>query len=182
MSVIVLLAAGASRRTSQMKQLYRIQNEYLINKQIADLKGYGYDVVVILGHRAEEIASIINQEVQILYNTQYKKGMFSSIQLAFKTLNEERLVFCHIDRPIVEKEIFERLLTSKAPVATTQYQGKKAPPVMIQSSMRDNLLNSSALRLDAWVLGSKEVEHIEVDDQRVHFNANTDETLRRYFD
>ena len=52
---------------------------------------------------------------------------------------------------------------------------------MIQSSMRQLLLNSDAQRLDDWIESTQKAEHIEVDDERVLFNANTDEKLRRYF-
>ena len=41
---VVLLAAGKSSRTSVMKQLYPIKGEYLINRQIRKLRGYGYNV------------------------------------------------------------------------------------------------------------------------------------------
>ncbi len=181
MSIIVLLAAGESSRTSGMKQLYRVDNQYLINKQIKILKSYGYDVAVVLGHNSEKILSIIDEDVRVVLNENYKEGMFSSVKTAFKTLNTDRLIFCHIDRPMVDKELFEALINSKDSITTAYYNGKKAPPIMIKSSMKESLLSSTHTRLDHWIQSTNRASHICVNDERVHFNANTDEELRRYF-
>jgi molybdenum cofactor cytidylyltransferase len=181
MSIIVLLAAGKSTRTSQMKQLYISDGEYLINKQINILLSYGYEVAVVLGHRYEEIKSILNQNIKILYNDKYELGMFSSVKKAFEELEADRLLFCHIDRPIVSKEIFEKLIRSESEIATTFFNSKKAPPIMIKYSMKKELLDSKHTRLDYWIENTKRALYIEVDDERVHYNANSDEKLKRYF-
>ena len=101
MNIVVLLAAGESSRTSTMKQLYRVNNDYLINRQIDIVQSYGYKVVVVLGHNYEKIKSILDRDVQTIRNYHYEEGMFSSIKAAFKSLKADRLIFCHIDRPMV---------------------------------------------------------------------------------
>ncbi len=108
--------------------------------------------------------------------------MFSSVKVAFKTLDADRLIFCHIDRPIAKKDTFEILIKTQSEIATASHKGKKAPPIMIQSSMKKELLESPLKRLDYWIQSTKKAKHIEVDDSKIHHNANTDEELRRYFD
>jgi len=98
---VVLLAAGRSSRSSVMKQLYPVMGEYLINHQIRKLRAYGYDVAVVLGHAYEKIRSVLNENVTIIHNEHYEEGMFSSVKSAFKALDDEQLIFCHIDRPTV---------------------------------------------------------------------------------
>ena len=181
MSIVVLLAAGESSRTSDMKQLYIVDGEYLINHQIKKVLSYAYEVAVILGHEYEKLSSILDKRVKIIQNFNYKDGMFSSVKTAFKSLESNRLIFCHIDRPIPNKEVFELLLKSDSEIATAFYNNKKAPPIMIQSSMKEELLSSDINRLDYWIESTKKVSYIKVDDERVHFNANTDEELGRYF-
>ena len=178
---VVLLAAGKSSRTSVMKQLYPVKDEYLINIQIGILHTYGFDVAVILGHEYEKIRSILDNSVTIVHNKDYEEGMFSSVKKAFKELDEEQLIFCHIDRPIPDLAVFEALLQSDKAIAVAFYQGEKAPPIRIKSSMKKQLLNSDLERLDYWIAEEDDVAYVEVDDPKVHYNANTDEKLKKYF-
>lgn len=179
---VVLLAAGKSSRTSIMKQLYSVKDEYLINVQIRTLQTYGFDVAVVLGHEYERIRTILDNSVTIVYNENYEAGMFSSVKKAFEVLDEEQLIFCHIDRPIPDLAVFEALLQSDKAIAVAFYQGEKAPPICIKSSMKMQLLNSDLERLDHWIAAENDVAYVEVDDPKVHYNANTDEALKRYFD
>ena len=182
MITIVLLAAGRSSRTSMMKQLYPINGEYLINVQIRTLQTYGFDVAVVLGHEYEKIRTVLDNSVTIVHNENYEEGMFSSVKKAFKELNAELLLFCHIDRPIPDLAVFEALLQSDKAIAVAFYQGEKAPPIRIKSSMKKQLLNSDSERLDHWIAEENDVAYVEIDDPKVHYNANTDEALKRYFD
>ena len=178
---VVLLAAGKSSRTSVLKQLYPVKGEYLINVQIRTLQTYGFDVSVVLGHEYEKIRTILDPDVTIVQNENYEEGMFSSVKKAFKELNAEQLIFCHIDRPIPDLGVFEALLQSDKAIAVAFYQGKKAPPIRIRASMKNRLLDSNLERLDYWIAAEDDVDYVEVDDPKVHYNANTDETLKKYF-
>ena len=181
MNIVVLLAAGESSRATGLKQLYKVAGEYLINRQIEQILSYGYEVVVVLGYASQQIASCINKDVKTIENSNYHEGMFSSVKRAFELLDSKRLIFCHIDRPLAKKELFEKLLKTESPIATASYQGKNAPPIMIQYSMKEALLASKATRLDWWIESTKKVVRFESDDARLLHNANTDEELRRYF-
>jgi molybdenum cofactor cytidylyltransferase len=177
----VLLAAGRSSRTSVMKQLYPVKGEFLINVQIAALHAYGFDVAVVLGHEYERIRTVLDDGVTIVYNENYEEGMFSSVKKAFKELDKEQLVFCHIDRPIPDLAVFEALLQSDKAIAVAFYHGEKAPPIRIRSSMKKQLLSSGLDRLDHWIAAADDVAYVEVDDMKVHYNANTDVKLKKYF-
>ena len=178
---VVLLAAGKSSRTSILKQLYPVNDEYLINVQIGTLQSYGFDVAVVLGYEYKRIHTILDNSVTIVHNEHYEEGMFSSVKMAFKVLNDEQLVFCHVDRPIPDLAVFEALLQSDNAIAVAFYQGEKAPPIRIKSSMKKRLLGSDLERLDYWISEEDDVDYVEVDDPKVHYNANTDETLKKYF-
>jgi len=178
---VVLLAAGKSSRTSIMKQLYSVKGEYLINVQIRILRAYGFDVAVVLGHAYEKIRSILDSDVTVVHNENYEEGMFSSVKEAFKVLHDDQLVFCHIDRPVADLAVFVALMRSESSIAVASYQEKKAPPIRISSSMKKQLLNSDLARLDHWITTAEDVAYVKVNDPKVHYNANTDEALKRYF-
>lgn len=179
---VVLLAAGKSSRTSSLKQLYEVNGEYLINVQIRRLQSYGFNVAVVLGYEYNKIRTIVNDSVTIVHNEQYEKGMFSSVKTAMRTLNDEQIIFCHVDRPIPNLAVFNALLESDSPIAVAFYHGKKTPPIRIEPSMKMRLLNSDLERLDHWINAQNDVAYVEVNDPKVHYNANTDETLKKYFD
>lgn len=179
--IVVLLGAGRSSRTTNMKQLYKIDGEYLINIQIKKLLFYGYKVAVVLGHNYHSIVDVLDEVVVVLHNENYEDGMFSSVKKAVEELQEDTLIFCHIDRPIADKEVFEKLLKSNSQVAVTYLHQKKAPPIMIKSTMKNSLLSSKHKRLDYWIEECKDLQLLHVEDEKVHFNANNDEELRKYF-
>lgn len=178
---VVLLAAGKSSRTSVLKQLYPVNGEYLINKQIGLLHSYGFDIAVVLGYEYEKIQTILDNRVTIVHNEDYEEGMFSSVKMAFKALNDDQLLFCHVDRPIPDLAVFKALLQSDKAIAVAFYEGEKAPPIRIESSMKKRLLDSDLERLDYWIAAEDDVDYVEVYDPKVHYNANTDETLKKYF-
>ncbi|WP_345969935.1 NTP transferase domain-containing protein [Sulfurimonas sp. HSL1-6] len=178
---VVLLAAGKSSRSSVMKPLYRVDGEYLINRQIRQLRSYGYDVAVVLGHAFDQIGAALPEGVRVIRNEAYGEGMFSSVKKAFETLDAPELYFCQVDRPVPDKGVFEALSRSKSPVATAFFEGHRAPPQRISAVMKSDLLASDVGRLDAWIEATGIAEAVAVDDPKVALNANTDEELRRIF-
>lgn len=180
--MVVLLAGGKSTRTTKMKQLYMVDADYLINLQIKKLLGYGFKVAVVLGFNFNKLKNIIDEDVVILENKNYEDGMFSSVKVACKELDVNSLLFCHIDRPIADKEVFDLLLDVDSDVAVAYKNYKKAPPIFIKSKMFNDLIESDFKRLDYWVESINSLTLVDVIDEKVHFNANTDLELKRYFD
>ena len=178
---VVLLAAGRSSRTSVMKPLYRVDGEYLINRQIRQLRSYGYEVAVVLGHAYERITAVLPDGVKVVRNEAYGEGMFSSIKRAFEVLDAPELYFCQVDRPVPDKRVFEALARSESPVATAFFGGHRTPPQRISAAMKSDLLASDAGRLDVWIEATGIAEAVAVDDPKVALNANTDEQLGRIF-
>jgi len=181
MTKVVLLAAGKSTRTTNMKQLHKVGDEYLINIQIKKLLSYGFKVVVVLGHRYDELLTLVDKSVEVVKNENYEKGMFSSVQTVFQKCEATQFLFCHTDRPIANKEVFDALINTKSDVAVAFCCEKKAPPIMMKNVVKQQILNSKQPRLDYWIAEFKEVAFVEVEDEKVHFNANSDEELKKYF-
>ena len=178
---VILLAGGKSQRTSGLKQLYVVEGEYLINRQIHALQGYSFNVSVVLGYKAQEIEKVLEHGVGVIVNEAYEKGMFSSVKKALSVLEGDIFLFCHVDRPVPEYAVFEALLQSKKAIAVAFCKGKKAPPVLIRATVKKDLIASDLKRLDAWIESKEEVAYVAVEDMKIHCNANTDEALKRCF-
>jgi CTP:molybdopterin cytidylyltransferase MocA len=114
----------------------------------ADLAG----VTVVLGHRAADIAAVLQGlPVQLLYNPQYQHGMTTSIQAALRDITPipEAYMLALVDQPHLHLEIVQQLLatfahTRKGLVIPT-YAGKRGHPIILSAAYRQDVL---ALDLD----------------------------------
>ncbi len=85
----VLLAAGASRRLGQPKQLVRYHGKPLIIHAIDEIKKSKLnDIKVVLGCMADIIEPLIPSDVRIVYNKQWQQGMGTSISVSVKQVDE----------------------------------------------------------------------------------------------
>ena len=112
----VLLAAGASRRMRRLKALLDWQGRPLIIHQIAALRAGGADeVVVVLGHRADELQARIGANsdvyaagnVRCVINRDYLRGKTTSIIAGLRAItpapsagdNEGSILLLNVDQP-----------------------------------------------------------------------------------
>ena len=72
---------------SYYEPLYKVGEEYLINRQIRQLQAYGCDVAVVLGHAYAQISAVLPSGVTVIRNESYEEGMFSSVKKAFEVRN-----------------------------------------------------------------------------------------------
>tara|TARA_B100000963_G_C22318968_1_gene533447 strand:- start:63 stop:674 length:612 start_codon:yes stop_codon:yes gene_type:complete len=86
----IVLAAGRSNRFGSKNKLSEIINGKPIINNILDtlLKIFASsELIIILGHEHKKITNLINNEdIKILENINYKKGIGTSISLAIKNL------------------------------------------------------------------------------------------------
>jgi len=78
----IILAAGASRRMGQPKQLMEVEGEAFVRRAArVALEAICDPVIVVLGYRAEEVgASLTGLPVATVINTAWDEGMASSIR------------------------------------------------------------------------------------------------------
>jgi len=101
--VLAILAAGASRRLGQPKQLVSLEGELLLRRQCRiALEAQIGRVAVILGCRAEECAAtIINLPVARHVNQNWMEGLGASIRHAAQVAvaaNAAGLLLLHVDQ------------------------------------------------------------------------------------
>jgi CTP:molybdopterin cytidylyltransferase MocA len=110
-----ILAAGASRRLGQPKQLLPFRGTTLLRAMIGELAASSCDrVAVVLGAHASEVAAtLLDLELTRLVNPAWREGMASSIRCAagwamatrseallIATCDQPRLTTAHVDRLI----------------------------------------------------------------------------------
>jgi molybdenum cofactor cytidylyltransferase len=142
----VILAAGASRRMGTPKQLLRYQGETLIGRVVkAALAAEARPVVVVLGAYAELIRAELNEEeVAVVINAQWQKGMGSSVAVGINYLVEnspetEAALFLLVDQPFVTPALLKELIAAGSPAgvpgAVSQYNGASGAPAFFKREL-----------------------------------------------
>ena len=142
----IILAAGMSTRMGQLKQLLPLGGRAAI-EWIAEVVGRRLDeVVVVLGHRAEEIAPVLAAyPVRWIVNADYQTGMLSSIQCAVQAVDTEAdYLICLGDQPRLSGAVVEQVLQARTQVSAgiiiPTANGKRGHPVLIRNVYRAEIL------------------------------------------
>lgn len=143
---IILLAAGASSRMGQPKQLLRFEGETLLRRaaQTAVEARLG-PVIVVLGHRAADMEpEISGLRVHIAFNPDWSRGIGSSIRCGVQKLkiirpDANRTIILLCDHPLIRPEHLGALVDayrqSKLPVCIASFREEMGPPVLLAASV-----------------------------------------------
>ena len=146
----VILAAGASTRLGQPKQLALFHGKTLLAHAIEAALGASCSkVVVVLGAGAERIRpEIESSSVQIVLNPDWEQGMGGSIRTGISALQEDAeveaaaLLLC--DQPLVTTATIVSLLKIRAAtshaIIASEYDGVPGPPCIFARALFPELL------------------------------------------
>ena len=151
-TAIVILAAGASKRMGEPKQLLPWGHSTLIEHVIQkSLKVEVKEVSVVLGANYDIINNKIkNYPINIINNIDWKVGLSSSISKAvthyIRDPKIDALIFILADQPFVTDDYLNLMLSNFTPnqnqIIATQYEdGKLGIPVLFDRYYFDELLS-----------------------------------------
>jgi molybdenum cofactor cytidylyltransferase len=113
----VVLAAGASRRLGQPKQLLEYRGRTLLDAVLATARASGLaQVVVVLGGAADEVRSRVDLSgVEVVLSPDFGAGCATSIRTALSRVDEgvDGVVLLLGDQPGVTVETIEALLEAR---------------------------------------------------------------------
>jgi molybdenum cofactor cytidylyltransferase len=139
----VILAAGASRRMGEPKQLLEVRGRPLLEVAVTAACASQLDeVVVVLGARAGEIAAVVDfDRARVVVNPDYELGMSTSLRAGMASLGAEisRALVILGDQPDVSATLLDRLLdlqeVSGLPAAALSFEGLLHPPMVLAREM-----------------------------------------------
>jgi molybdenum cofactor cytidylyltransferase len=129
----VVLAAGASTRLGEPKQLVRLGEERLLERAVRVARGAGCrPVVVVLGANAEAIQAECGLgEAWVVLNQEWREGMGSSVRVGVGAVAGEcdAAIVMTCDQPAVTVEHLRRLMVpGDAGVVASSYAGRVGVP------------------------------------------------------
>jgi molybdenum cofactor cytidylyltransferase len=190
-TVAILLAAGESRRMGELKALLPWQGASLLEHQVEALhQGGAHLVVVVLGHRADELRPLLEgrEGVVTVLNPQYQEGKTTSIKAGVRAAAEhdpDTLLLLNVDQPRSAATIRFLLDQHRAGgmlITLPTHQGRGGHPLVLDSSLLDELLS-----IDEETQGMRAVverhreqtRKVEVDHPEVLWDLNTPQQYRQ---
>ncbi len=145
----ILLAAGESKRLGGEKLLLPLVNSTVLERTIDNLLGSRVDeVIVVVGHRAQEMKQIIgDRPVKIVVNEAYQQGMSTSIIKGLKMVDNRAsaVMLALADQPFIGSALINRLVeefvNNKKGIVLPVYEGKRGHPVIFSIKYKEELLN-----------------------------------------
>jgi len=144
----VVLAAGASTRLGEPKQLVVLAGETLLERAVRTAREAGcVPVVVVLGSEAEWIRERCDLgDATVVVNAAWDEGMGSSVRCGVDAVRDaDGVVLMTCDQPTVTAEHL-RALMATGEVRASSYAGRKGVPAYFPASSFVALM---ALRGDA---------------------------------
>lgn len=111
--VVVILAAGESRRLGQPKALARIAGRTVLERLCAESRAAGaIEIAIVAGAHAAEIFAArasFGERVTVLLHSAWAEGRTGSIAAAAAALPRRDLLLAPVDVPLVDRRTFRRL-------------------------------------------------------------------------
>ncbi|MGO9567750.1 MAG: DVU_1551 family NTP transferase [Desulfomonilaceae bacterium] len=179
----IILAAGCSSRMGTLKPILELGKQTILKRAISLFKDFGIeDVIVVVGHRANEIISHVqNCGVRAITNEQFERGMFSSVQAGVNALRPESEAFflLPVDIPLVRSQTIRNLLEAyqggNSQIVFSAFLGKRGHPPLVSSRYRNEILSYSG---DDGLRGffgnhDRHSERVEVADEMILLDLDT---------
>jgi len=142
----VVLAAGASTRLGQPKQLVTLSGEALLDRAIRTARQAGCaPLIVVLGaNQAEILAEIQLDDALPVINDRWREGIASSIRLGVHTLelvakDAEGVLLMTCDQPAVTAR-YLNLLMLRQEVKASRYAGRNGVPAYFPRKYFEDLV------------------------------------------
>ena len=183
----ILLAAGESTRMRQLKALLPWRGQTLLEHQVSALRKGGADrVVVVLGHRADDLRPLLKGKdgVSWILNPDYLQGKTTSIRAGLSVLDCPTLdviLLLNVDQPRDAADVARVLEVHRAhgyAITVPEYRGKGGHPIALSAALLPELLeiDEDTQGIKAVVRRRPEsVQRLPLDNPGILLDLNTPE-------
>ena len=179
----ILLAAGESKRMGRSKLLMPFGRDTILEQTIDNfLHSKINEVVVVVGHRAEEIIkTIANRPVKIAINPIYHQGMSTSIITGLNLIADrtQAVMLVLADQPLVNSKTINRLIEDfcnhNKGIAIPTYQRRRGHPIIFSIKYKEALLDLTGDIGGKQIINQhpEDILEVVVDSESINIDVNT---------
>lgn len=151
----LLITAGLSGRMGEFKPLMLYDDLPFVVNIIIKLLSVCDQVVVVTGYRRNEIENTIQKafesdnllsRIKMIFNPDYEKGMFTSLQIGVKQLtNAEWILYHFVDQPFHPIKFYEDLIyqiDNNYDWVQPRYDSAEGHPVLFKKTLFEKIILS----------------------------------------
>jgi molybdenum cofactor cytidylyltransferase len=172
----VVIAAGKSSRTyPDNKMLFDINGKTLIERSIESLAPLCSRIIVVTGSNSEKIEEILknHRNLALVKNDDFEDGMFSSIKAGLKEAKGDRIFFLPGDCPMINKKVFEKMLSIDSDIVIPSYQGRTGHPLLLNRSNAKKISEDRDHISLRTYIANNSPKVVEVDDPGILWDIDT---------
>ncbi len=184
----IILSAGLSSRMGSTKALLDWHGKKLIEYQIEILIGIGIKKInLVLGHEKEKILPYTKRdEVNVIFNKDYKKGKSTSIIEGLKAVENDakNIILISVDQPRPTwfiKEIITNHISNKSTITAPVYNGKRGHPIILNKKIFNEILTINNYKnglKDVFRKNNNLVNTVNMNNKWTHLDLNTKEIYK----
>ena len=172
----IVLAAGFSSRMGQFKPALPVKGRPLLHHPVQTLLAICSEVIVVSGYKREKIEELMRPfpSVKLVYNPDFEAGMFSSVKSGAAAVSTRRFFLTPGDIPFFTRETCDKLLERDGSVISPVFNGKKGHPVLLDETVRKEILAAAATEILRNILHHHESVLVNTDDEGILVDIDTE--------
>jgi molybdenum cofactor cytidylyltransferase len=188
----VILAAGFSSRAETFKMTLKFGENTVIENTIIKMSKYCSKIIVVGGYKIERLNFLSDKYdfIELIFNENYKDGMYSSVLKGFnralEETNWENIIFTPGDYPAVRQEVYKRLIDISQheaseniiiPIYKEKDYFRNGHPIILKKKLltKNNLTDYGNLRE---FLYKRKQTHVKVEDKAILKDLDTMEDYK----
>jgi molybdenum cofactor cytidylyltransferase len=187
---ILILAAGASSRMGQPKQLLGwggIPLVRLVAMQALAL--HPFEVVVVTGASHPAVSSAVAElALRVIENPEYAAGQSTSLRCGIQALSSaaDAVLVLLGDTPFVTSALMQQLIdaatSNDLPIVAPRYRGTRGNPVLFRRPLFEALARIEGDQGARTILAAHpdQIQYVDIDDDRPLIDIDTPELYAMY--
>jgi molybdenum cofactor cytidylyltransferase len=189
----IILAAGASIRFGQPKQLIKLKGKYLVDRVIdAALESRLDLVVLVLGHEYQSILKALGSKVrhpqlEVVINHKYHEGQSSSLKAGLVSVQKafSSVMYLLADQPMINTTIIDLLLDqlhgSGKQICVPVFEGQRGNPTIFKRPTYEEIMmiDGDIGARDIIAKNTQRVLYAKIKDPLCFFDIDSPEDLKK---
>ncbi len=141
-------AAGFSSRMGSWKLMLPYKDSTIIGQTVDNALSFCSKVIIVTGYRGGELEKLYNRHPKVItvQNTDFKRGMFSSIQTGVPLVSTGWFFITMGDMPDITEKLYRKLSEAAAGEKDTEivrplFSGKRGHPVLLKNTVIPTILS-----------------------------------------